>query len=395
MRIHAFSRREVLKLGAGAAAAILIRPLSAHAQSGGHLYLAPYVGTGVIGLDDKGQFAHDPWRPRGSEQPGWAAIDLRPGGVGLSGFALMLVPVRDNTIGDYLGGDVTETSLTTKSTMESKLGVTLQETVTAQMLAELLMVHGKDDGTRWKNLRVHRDGMYRLWLGGKTPLWEGKSISGGATITESFDTADSDTLGPNLTWTELTGDWDIVSNEAALQTTATRAYVRANTPLATDDHYSQIKMTNDFGGGTYWEIAPMCRKDNSGTITCYLLIAQNINVGNEGRALYRINSGSLTSLASDTGLITVNDIFRIEADADQLTGKVNGSTVLGPTTDGSPITGNLYCGFEGYHGNTAGVVRCDLFEAGDLAAGAVGIESEDDAFEDDSVIPWIQRHRSI
>ena len=184
-RIRAFTRREVLKLGVGVAAAMITQPRRVSAQSGGHLYLAPYVGTGVVGLF-KGKFVQDPWRPRGSEQPGWAAIDLRPGGVGLSGFALMLVPVRDNTIGDYLGGDVTETSLTTKSTMESKLGVTLQETVTAKMLAELLLVHGKDDGTRWKNLSTERDGMYRLWLGGKTPLWQGKAIHRGTHNPEPF-----------------------------------------------------------------------------------------------------------------------------------------------------------------------------------------------------------------
>ena len=358
-----------------------------------HLYLAPYVGTGIVGLS-KGKFVNDPWRPRGSEQPGWAAIDLRPGGVGLSGFALMSVPVRDDTIGDYLGGDITETSLATKSTMESKLGVTLQEVVTKQMLAELLMVHGKDDGTRWKNLRVHRDGMYRLWLGGKTPLWEGKALSGGATITESFNTADSDTLGPDLTWTELTGDIDIVGNEAAIISAATRCYARANTDLATDDHYSQVKVTTEPGGGTYYERGPICRNDATATITCYMFVRWHQNIGTGGRSLSRVTAGSLTILASDTTEGPVNDILRVEADGSSITAKVNGATVLGPVID-TNITGNLRCGFQGYRGGTGIAVRIDTFEAGDLAAGAPGREAEDDAFEDDSVVPWIQRQGRV
>ena len=59
-----------------------------------HHYLAPYVGTGTFA---------DAFRPRGSEQPGWSAIDLRPNGAVATGLALMAVPVRDDTIGSYLG----------------------------------------------------------------------------------------------------------------------------------------------------------------------------------------------------------------------------------------------------------------------------------------------------
>ncbi len=33
------------------------------------------------------------------------------------------------------------------------------------------------------------------------------------TITESFNTGDSTTLGPDLSWTEINGDWEIVSNQ--------------------------------------------------------------------------------------------------------------------------------------------------------------------------------------
>ena len=49
-------------------------------------YLAPYIGAGT---------RDDPFRPRGSDQPGWSAIDLRPDpsrldGGGLSACLLFL-----------------------------------------------------------------------------------------------------------------------------------------------------------------------------------------------------------------------------------------------------------------------------------------------------------------
>ena len=56
-------------------------------------------------------------------------------------------------------------------------------------------------------------------------------------ITESFIKADSDTLGPNLTWTEVAGDFDIVSNKAKLITLGSNSRARAETALASADHY--------------------------------------------------------------------------------------------------------------------------------------------------------------
>jgi hypothetical protein len=37
-------------------------------------------------------------------------------------------------------------------------------------------------------------------------------------LTESFNKADADTLGPDQTWVEDTGDIDVVSNKARLVT---------------------------------------------------------------------------------------------------------------------------------------------------------------------------------
>ncbi|MDP3891934.1 hypothetical protein, partial [Nocardioides sp.] len=92
------------------------------------LYLAPYVGAGTD---------NDPFRPRGSEQPGWSAIDLRADSTILAGRALMAVPVRDDTIGIYLGNAPDATSPTIKSAVESRFGITLTATRLRHIIPEL------------------------------------------------------------------------------------------------------------------------------------------------------------------------------------------------------------------------------------------------------------------
>jgi len=333
-----------------------------------HLYLAPYVGTGVVGLA-KGKFVQDPWRPRGSEQPGWAAIDLRPGGVGLSGFALMSVPVRDDTIGDYLGGDVAETSLATKSALESKLGVVLQETITAQMLAELLLVHGREDGTRWKNLRVHRDGMYRLWLGGETPIWEGKTLSGGSTITDNFDRGNQTGLGTSSegwSWTILgSGSYDIASNAAQIANTSV-AHARAESDLASSDHYAQATVTI---WTTSSGMAVMCRKDSSATLTYYMWFATNTN-----HYLYKNISGSLTQLGSAVGgAPSVSEVMRISANGSTIEGSSTTPTVGPVTVTDTAITTGTRAGFGYSYLGGAGTGSFDNWSAADLAAAGLAL----------------------
>ena len=338
-----------------------------------HLYLAPYVGTGVVGLA-KGKFVQDPWRPRGSEQPGWAAIDLRPGGVGLSGFALMSVPVRDDTIGEYLGGDVTEKSFATKNALESKLGIVLQEIVTKQMLAELLLVHGKDDGTRWKNLRVHRDGMYRLWLGGKTPLWVGKTLSGGASAVDTFNRADANLDGSTssdgqFTWSETQGTgWTIATNALWLPASSGICAARAQFDLASDDHYSQADVTG-LNGILNAQVGPTCRHSTS-AVTYYLhrvIVTGSLNE----HALTKVIAGSFTDLGTDATDFAVGEILKCEADASSITAYRNGSVLIGPVTD-TAITGNLRCGVWG-NAEAGDAVTLDNFEAGDLAAAGLSI----------------------
>src|SRR5690606_34435213 len=83
------------------------------------------------------------------------------------------------------------------------------------------------------------------------------------TITESFNKADSDTLGPDLMWTETQGDIDVVSNTAWHQTVAGRSVARAESDLSSADHYAQAVVT--LTSGTSTNVSPCCRFDAATT----------------------------------------------------------------------------------------------------------------------------------
>jgi len=332
-----------------------------------HLYLAPYVGAGK---------PLDPFRPRGSEQPGWAAIDLRPDGAIAAGRALVLVPVRDDTIGDYLGGSLDEVSTTVKSKIESKLGVTLKETTTRRMFAECLLVHGREDGTRWKPLRVQRDGKYRVWLGGKTPLWEANTLAGGSSIADTFNRADSDLDGSTSSdaqfiWSEVLGTgFTVASNQCSSTSNSGELEARAQFDLATDDHYAQVALVS-LDTSANAQGGPVCRFAAAASTYYFhravIVASSSLN----DHRLSKSIAGSITDLATDATDVVNGEVLKVQADADQISAYRNGTLLIGPVTDTS-IAGNLRCGLWAL---TSGAVTAifDSFEAGDLAAAGLSI----------------------
>lgn len=187
------------------------------------------------------------------------------------------------------------------------------------------------------------------------------------TISESFNKADSDILGPDLVWTELQGDADVVSNQCQFQNLGGVTLIRADSDLSSSDHYAQIVVNN-------WDIAnasvgPVVRKDGTATVTLY-------------DGLYRTNVSQyvIQKLVNNTStdLQTFSDT-RPGLPA-TLKLQVNGSTLklfLSTTekvsvTDTS-ITGNLRCGVREFQGSTASPkVSIDDFTAADVGAAPAG-----------------------
>ena len=230
------------------------------------------------------------------------------------------------------------------------------------------MTHGREDGTRWRPLRPSRvTRRFEIWLGGL--LWTMPVLAGGAMITESFDTADSDTLGPDLPWTEVRGDWDVVSNQVqciAGDAGNFEAFARADSNLASDDHYVQAVLRDtSLASGT---AGVTCRKDATATYTFYLVQCDG-TADPDSWTTYRSVTDTYTQVGGGTSInMAQNDVIRLEADGSSITRKRNGS--VQETATDTNITGNLRCGLRSYVAApwTQQVVM-NSFEAADLAAG--------------------------
>lgn len=203
------------------------------------------------------------------------------------------------------------------------------------------------------------------------------------TITESFNTADSDTLGPDLSWTELQGDFDIVSNVAELQSIAGSygGIARADSDLSSDDHYVESTIHSN-GAATFRFLMQIARKNSSTTLTYYIAYyrysANNCQI-------YRSSSGSLTSVVGPTSR-TLTDgtayTARLTCDGSTISQSVDGTSVHSQTD--ATITGNVRCGIGGYQAAPGGInAYHDAFTAADLAAGPA------------SAVPVLYHHRRM
>lgn len=328
-----------------------------------HFYLGSYIGTGSV---------RDPFRALGSEQAGSSAIDLRPDSSVVTGRCLVAVPVRDDTIGNYLGDDPSRAiPAPIKRRVETALGVTLSASSIRDAIAELLMDHGRTDGTRWKPLRPERTtNRYRIYLGGL--LYDVPVIAGGSSISENWNCADSAGLTCQLTWTEFqNAGWRLLANQARIDANNGDTHAaRADSNLATDDHFCEVTVAaiNNSASGLLF-CGPLWRKDATATATYYNWEAQLFaSIGANAHQLLKTVAGARTELWTDATDVVAGEVLRGDANGSTIRGLRNG-TQLASVTD-TAIVDNLRCGVVG--AATAADDRADLdtWSAEDLAAAA-------------------------
>jgi hypothetical protein len=177
-------------------------------------------------------------------------------------------------------------------------------------------------------------------------------LSRNTVISDDFDCGDSSTLGCDLTWTDIQGDFRNSSNHAYTPASTPWNLARADSDLSTDDMYVQAHLVTGFGSGTGRVFG---RKDSSSDLTFY-----SGTVTGSGHDISKYSGGSPTSLISDA-----------EGGADvQIKLVIDGSdlylyqdSVLKLSTTDTDITGNLRAGIgNGASWNDDGL---DDFEAGD------------------------------
>lgn len=186
-----------------------------------------------------------------------------------------------------------------------------------------------------------------------------------ARYTESFDKADSTTLGPDLSWTETNGNLQIVTNRVGIVTTGTSNRARAESDMASDDNYAQITIVDaDTSATNRWGVC--CRYDSAAD-TCYIG-SQGDGTSANNTVIFKVVAGvGPSSIATGTHTKATNDVLRIEANGSQITFYING--VANITVTDTAITSGKRGGIA-LRANSTGLVFMDNFVTGDLAIAA-------------------------
>lgn len=181
------------------------------------------------------------------------------------------------------------------------------------------------------------------------------------TITDDFTRADGDTIGNLLSWSEVTGDLDTVSNAVQSGVDGSVGAARAESDLSSEDHYSQINVTALGNNVSAW--APLTRFAAAAT-TFYS--GETYRTENNSYLLKTVANvrtllagpQAVTPAAPQAWKLTSNGSSQAlsQAGTDRVT-----------VTDTS-ITGNVRCGiWLFYNGGTSSTI--DDFEAADLGGG--------------------------
>lgn len=191
-----------------------------------------------------------------------------------------------------------------------------------------------------------------------------------SSIAESFNTADSATLGPDLSWTKIGIGASIVSNRCRF-TSGSATVVRADSDLASADHAAEAKLYFSSGSGNAG-MGPICRKDSSATLTYYLFW-----ITWSGSAwvatMYKAIGGALTALGTAGVTVTFasGDTVKISANGTTIKGYINDTEIMSRTD--SSITSGTRTGARGYD-NASGVnPEIDDFAAADLGAATLSL----------------------
>lgn len=313
-------------------------------------YLSEYIGSGT---------KVDPFRPVGSDQPGWSAIDIRPDasrldGGGLNACLLHVPSAFSDPLARFLADDKLE-SLTNpqKNFLQNKLNIDLSSPTLLRDIIATLMTNPPVNG--WKGIRP---GLlkWEIWLGGL--LWDAPRISGGAS--DDFNRPDESPISTSGGWSlkRSTGSgfpntFSIVSNKAQSPGDAIHFYTGA---AKTADQYAELianSATNPDGG-------PSVRIDtNLASDTWYTY--DNFFSGGE---IWKVVSGSITNIVVHNASDTLSTQIRLEVEGTTLRLYYAGIQSLNtPVTDTSISTGqpgmfgyNSTHPFEDWKGGDLGTV---------------------------------------
>lgn len=327
------------------------------------LYVAPLLGVGTDA---------DPFRPP-VVQPGSGFIDLRADST-QPGRGLLYLPTPVSLPGLQRIADELDhiPEQAERAVLGARFGVVPQALRANEVIAELLLDHGRNDGTRWKPLRPSKvRQQYEIFLGNSGRIWSKAQFVPPSTtsFTETWPT-DSSTLssGQDQPWTETDNNLSVSSGVLRpLTFSALINRARCDTVLDTDDHEhyatficatrdsnqrrGDLQVRFDTASTTFYQAA--ARRDSDGDL----------------RYLQKVVSGTITDLGTNTTDPGTGVVLYCSADGSTITMKLGG-TIIHEVTD-TAITGHVRVGVALRQDTDAGAyVGFDNHTAADLVAAA-------------------------
>lgn len=340
--------------------------LTDHLVDGGYFYLSTIKGKGT---------RLDPFKPIVSSfTDDWSMIDLRPDATKPDGYAVVrssdLITGQANIflLAEGLDGKISPAMLSSVKALYSATDVKA-DTVPG-LLFELLTSTQRPNLT--KPIVPDKDGEIRISCGGQI---YGPAISvHGGTITESFNKANSSTLGPDHTWGEPDGTaWAVNSNQAYLIGNYQESCYISDYSMTDDDHYGQVvlKALNPSGSDNVY-LAVQIRYNGAALASAnlYALEAYDEYSGSrvKGYNLVKVVSGSYSVIDTDAQDPAADDVMYVEAVGSAIAGEVNGTPIVSTTDTSISGSGNRRVGlhYDGF--NSSEYVRADSYEASELVA---------------------------
>ena len=328
------------------------------------LYITTIVGDGT----DANYFQPAVWNNISGE--GW--IDLRPDATVNPGRGLLYLPTpqvdpRLDKLAE-LPDEVLSAGIRTR--LGNALGLTLGQTSFREIAAELLTLHARTDGTRWRPLTATIQGVMELWLGGLGRFHAWRHGSVGASFTESWPTNGTTiSSGQDQPWNEDSIDVEVSGTQLRLATLTTACFGRCITNLATDNHEHSASATIVLAA-LQARAGLMVRKIDSTAWTAYEILAGRTSPSSFTQRLRKVVNGAATNLSTNTTDAGASFSISCKANGSSISG-VLGSTTHGPVTD-TGITGNLQVGYTMWAQSTLGDSTLDTHTASDLVIAAAG-----------------------
>lgn len=191
-----------------------------------------------------------------------------------------------------------------------------------------------------------------------------KPLKHETTITESFNTANSDTLGPDLSWTETEGDVDILNNQASVPANAVGSARTGS--VSSDDNYVQADVYLDRGSDTQSLIIVTTRRESSGNVNYYGVRITDNSAGDSIQLEKRVVTTTTTLEGPTSITVSSPETIKVSADGSTIKGYRGVDEVFSQTD--TAITTSVLSGFRGYMNLSGTLCAIDNFEAGDLTA---------------------------